>query len=117
MALDLIRRIAAVVVALALILGPAMSGAYAASMDQTMTSMASGNMHPDGNCKDCGTHQRGMSASACFGACNGLAALSLQRSIVFEASANGSFTIGDAARISGRADAPDPYPPRTTDQS
>jgi len=117
MALDTIRRIAAVIVTLALFLGPVVSGAYAASMNATMTSMANGNMHPDGNCKDCGTQKGGMSASACFGACSGLTALSLERSVLFEVSANGSFIVSDARPISGRADAPDPYPPRTTDLS
>ena len=115
MAVDMIRRIAAFMVTLALMFGPGVNGAYAAAMDATMASVANGDTHSGGACGECGTAKAGISVSSCLGACSGFTAVSPESNVLVEASANGSFATGDACHISGRADAPEPYPPRTTD--
>lgn len=117
MLVDLIRRIAALMVTLALIFGPGFDGAYAASMHATMASMSNGDMHSGGPCGGCGTAKAGMPVSSCSGACSCWAAFPPDGNFTFGALAAKIFVVGGARHISGRADAPDPYPPRTTDLS
>ncbi len=116
MAIELIRRIAVLLMAVALIFGPAVGGAYAASMDATIASVASADMHSSGMCGPCGTTKAGIPASSYLSAaCCSLTAFPTNGNVVFNAPAESVLAKSDDHHMSGRADAPDPYPPRTTE--
>ena len=113
MVVDLIRRIAAVAVSLALVLGPAAGGVYAASMGATMVSTATTDAHSTGACNDCGTTKSGMSVAACVATyCSSLTAFSTDTKFTFEVLSADTFASSGAGHVSGRAEAPEPYPPK-----
>ena len=113
MVVDLIRRIAAVAVSLALILGPAAGGAYAASMGATMVATTTIDAHSTGACSDCGTTKSGMSVAPCVASyCSGLTASSTDTKLAFEVLSADTFASSGAGHVSGRAEAPEPYPPK-----
>lgn len=112
---DLIRRIAVFAVSLALLLGPAWGVAYAACTSTTMGSIVTSDAHASGKCPDCGPTKSGMSAGACATAyCSGLTAFPPETKVSFDALPANMFLPGKARHVSGRAEAPDPYPPKTT---
>jgi hypothetical protein len=112
---DLIRRIAILIVSLALVVGPTTGGAQAASMDPTMGSAVTNDAHSAGICTDCGTTKSGMSVAACMaGYCSGLTAFPVDTVMSFEVRPVDAFALYDARRISGQTEAPDPHPPKAT---
>jgi len=115
MVIDMIRRIAAAVLSLALVFGPGVNGAYAASMGVITASTAIGDAHSTSTCNDCGTAKAGMSVAPCMVSyCSGLTAFPPESKFLAEAAPLAKFAVGDARHINGRTEAPDPYPPRTT---
>lgn len=112
--LDMIRRIAVALVSLSLLLGPGMAGVSAAPTATTMMSMGAGGMHSGGPCRHCGSSQMAMPNAACVAACGGLIAVAPDHGLKFDARPVDVFASARARDMMGRADAPDPYPPRTT---
>lgn len=112
---DTARRISALLVALALVFGPAGVGVNASSMSAKMAAVAvSGDMHSPGKCSDCGASKATMSGAVCSAAfCGGF--------IAFPVASHGGldWVSADAPRydvrhLAGRVNPPDPYPPRPT---
>src|SRR5712692_1697901 len=112
---DLVRRISMVLVALALAFGPGGNGVYASSMGAKMAMAASSDAYSPSKCGDCGATKAGMLAGACSVAyCSGLTAFSFAASGIFDWPPADTLPFGDTRHLTGRADAPDPYPPRPT---
>ena len=104
----LVRRIPAVVLTLALVLGPATYSVHASVMGAKMAVAASSDMHSPGKCDDCGGD---VPVGACSVHCGGMTAVS-PGITVFEGTpveTHGYFTTRGMA---GYDAPPDPYPPR-----
>ena len=111
----LVRRISAVVLALALAMGPAMYSVHASAMTAKMAVAASSDMHSPGKCDHCVAGKAGLSVNACSGFCSGLTAFSsTDNAVVFDQLPIDLFGPFGARKISGHADPPDPYPPRSS---
>src|SRR6266508_3538152 len=76
MLFDMVRRICAALLTLALAFGPAVSSAHASSMGAKMTVAALSDMHSWGKCDDCGGSKGGMPVGACSMNCSGVTAVS-----------------------------------------
>lgn len=111
---DVAHRISAILVTLALVFGPAATGAYASSMGAEMAVAAASEMHSPGKCSDCGASKTTMSGGVCSVAfCSGFTAFPVAGGAVFDWVADSlrSYSTRD---IAGRVIPPDPYPPRFT---
>jgi hypothetical protein len=97
---------------LALVFGPAVSSAYASSMGAKTTIAASSDAHSLGMCDDCGAAKAGMCSAASF--CNGLTAFLPTGNTVFKPLAVDTLAPYVTRYLTGRAVAPDPYPPKPT---
>src|SRR5713101_7891012 len=84
MLVDMVRRIAAVLVTLALAFGPATSSVHASSMGAKMAVSASSATHSPSKCEDCGTAGAGMSGGLCSVNCSGLTAFFSADKAVFD---------------------------------
>lgn len=116
MVIDTVRRISAVILALALVFGPAGGGAYASLGGLKAAVMtASSDSHSPGKCNDCGAGKGGISAGLCSSAafCSGFAIPPVSH-LVPERLLAGRALAYEAHHLTGRAQAPDPYPPRVT---
>ena len=107
----LVRRISAVVLALALAMGPAMYSVHSSAMTAKMAVAASSDVHSPGTCDDCGGNKAGVPVGACSMYCSGMIAVSpgvpIFDTLLVE-------TPGHVAArgMTGLATPPDPYPPR-----
>jgi hypothetical protein len=116
MVIDTVRRISAVILALALVFGPAGGGVYASLGGvKAAVMVASGDSHSPGNCNDCGAGKGGIPAGLCSSVafCSGFA-ITPAGHFTPERLPAGRALAYEAHYLTGRADAPDPYPPRST---
>lgn len=111
--LDTVRRFAAILLTLALALGPGMSGAFASPDHGKAVIMMSSDMHSSGKCNDCDGSKAGMPVATCSISCSGITAVSPGTVAAgrLPKTVNG-FTA--ASDMTGRNIPPDPYPPRPT---
>jgi hypothetical protein len=110
--LDMVRRIAVILLTLALAWGPGMSGALASPSSKASVMMSS-DMHPSGKCNDCGGSNAGMPLATCSISCSGIVAVAQGTMIASRQSrAVHSFVV--TSDMTGRNIPPDPYPPRPT---
>ncbi len=111
--LDMGRRIAAILLTLALTLGPG-TGRMFASPDQGKAAVVmSSDMHSSGKCGDCEGSKAGMPAATCSISCSGIVAV-LPGTVAADRSpetVQGSIAVSHRV---GRTIPPDPYPPRPT---
>lgn len=115
MLIDTVRRIAAVLVALGLLFGPAAGSMHASSMSAKMVMSASNGTHSSGDCNDCGTAKAGMPIGACSAIyCGGLIAYLTADDIGSDWLPAKGFTPRDSRHVSGHVGPPDPYPPKPT---
>jgi hypothetical protein len=116
MLVETVRRISTLLVTLALVFGPAVNSVYAASMGAKMAVAASSDVHSPSKCDDCGAAKAGMSVGMCSAAsyCGGLTAFPSTGNAVFEPLPVGTLAPYNTRHMTGRADAPDPYPPKPT---
>jgi hypothetical protein len=116
MLFDRVRLISAVLLTLALVVGPVTSGIHSVSMGAKMAMAASSDAHSPSKCDDCDAAKAGMSVGMCSAAsyCSGLAAFPSTENTVFAPLPVGTLAHYDTGHMAGRADAPDPYPPKPT---
>jgi len=112
---DFVRRIAAVLLTLVFVFGPVANGVYAFSMGAKMTVTASSDAHSPSKCDDCGAAKGRMPAGTCSAAsyCSGPTTFPSANNAVFGPLPGNMLAPYDARHLTGSADAPDPYPPRT----
>ena len=113
MPFDMVRRLSAVLVTLALAFGPGAGSVHASSMGAKMAMAASSATHSPSKCDDCGA-KGGMSGGACSVNCSGLTALFSADNAVFDRLPVETRGPYDTRHRTGHADPPDPYPPRPT---
>lgn len=115
MVIATVRRISAVILALALVLGPAGGGLYASLAGAKAAVVTiSGNSHSPGNCDHCdakGGLPAGLCSSGTF--CSSPAITPVEH-FVPEQPLAAEPVLYEPNHLSGRAQAPDPYPPRST---
>lgn len=113
---DVARRIAAILLALALVFGPAGVGINASSMSVKMAAVAaSGDMHSSGKCSDCDASNATMSGGVCSAVfCSGFIAFPPVTSRAGLDWVSADTFRYDARHLAGRVSPPDPYPPRPT---
>ena len=113
MLLGLTRRICAMLLSFALLLGPTAYSVHASGLNARMTTAMSGDMHSSGLCDDCDGNKAGVPAGACSVICSGMIAV-LPGAAQFArlpVEAHGHVF----ARVMTGLDAPpDPYPPKAT---
>lgn len=116
MVIGTVRRISALFLTLALVLGPAMGGAYASlGIGKATVITVSGDSHSPGKCNDCGSSKGGMPAGLCSpGTFCGAFAIPPVSHFVPERRPSRQALLFEHHYLIGRADAPDPYPPRPT---
>jgi len=105
-------RLSAMLLVLALALGPAGSGMRVSSMTAKMATIALHDTHPMGNCKDCGGSKSGVPVGACSVHCTGMAAVSPELASIDDVPA-GKQQYRARAVLTGHQVRPDPYPPRS----
>jgi len=115
MVIATVRRISAVILALALVLGPA-GGGLCASLAGAKAAVVtvSDNSHSPGNCDHCGAKgavPAGLCSSGAF--CNSPAIPPVDQFVPEQPSAAHA-VFSKPTHLTGRAQAPDPYPPRST---
>lgn len=111
------RRISAVLLTLALALGPVLNSVHAASMGAKMLLAATSDMGAPGKCDDCGAAKTGMNGICSAMFCSGLNVFPGAGGAVFEPLLIHRLPIYDTRVLAGRAVVPDPYPPRPAFQS
>ena len=111
MLFDVVRRLAAILLTVSLVLGPSVSSVHASSMDAKMVSSAVSNTHSSGMCGDCSGSQNTAPMVACSPYCTSVAPAVLASSVFqfIQIAAHGYLPSRDMA---GRHVPPDPYPPR-----
>jgi len=112
MTVDRMRRVLALVLALALVAGLATYDAHASSMNRQMVTATACDMSMPGGCNGCGD-DRGMPSGACFTFCGGVIAL-LPSGVTETIATSVTPPPGPVASMSGRAGSPDPYPPKSS---
>jgi hypothetical protein len=114
--LDTVRRIAAILLTLALALGPGMGGVLASPAGGKAVVTMSSDMHSSGKCDDCGGSKAGMPVATCSISCIGIMGLSKSPAVASRAlpAVHGFVT---TSNMTGRNVPPDPYPPRPTSLS
>ena len=112
MLMDVFRRISALVVAVSLVLGPAMPLVHASGMKAGMAATAEAGIHAPDRCDDCGGGTKaGMPVASCSVNCTGAIALPVGIAALEPAPARtGGYTA--SADMIGHAARPDPRPPR-----
>ena len=112
--LDTVRRIAAILLTLALALGPGMSGAFASPENGKAAVMMSSDMHSSGKCNDCDGGKAGMPGATCTISCSGIMVFppGTMAAVPLPKAATVDFVA--ASHMTGRNIPPDPYPPRST---
>ena len=105
-------RLSAVVLILALAIGPAGSGMLMSSMTGKMATISLSDTQPMGPCKDCGGSKNGVPVGACSMHCTGMAAVSPELTSVGDVPA-GKQEYRTRPVLAGRYFPPDPYPPRS----
>jgi len=115
MVIATVRRISAVILALVLVLGPASGGLYASMAGAKAAVVSvSGNSHSPGNCDHCGG-KGGLPAGPCsLGAFCSSPAIAPVDQFVPEQPSAALAVFPKPNHLTGRAQAPDPYPPRCT---
>lgn len=111
--LDKVRRIAAILLTLALALGPGGSGAVASPNGGKLVVMMSSDMHSSGKCNDCGGGKAGMTAGACSLSCSGIVEVS-GAPVIAGRLPKMVHDLVAPSDTTGRNIPPDPYPPRPT---
>jgi hypothetical protein len=113
--IETVRRISAVILTLVLVLGPAGCGVYASlgGVNAAVITV-SGDGHSHGKCGDCGANGAVPAAPCSSGAfCGGFAVPAVSHFMPEPLSADQAPAY-EPHHLTGRADAPDPYPPRST---
>jgi len=115
MVTDTVRRISALILALALVFGPAGGGVYASlGGAKAAVLTVSGNSHSPGNCDHCGA-KGGVPVGLCSsGAFCSSPAITPVDHFAPERPSAAQAVFYKPNQLTGRADAPDPYPPRFT---
>jgi hypothetical protein len=112
-----LRRFLVLVLSVVLATGGMAHVAHAANMGAKAVSVMSTGMPADtsmpGECDGCGD-QKGMAAAICFAYCSTFVALPLATAEFHSVAASILPRSADVT-LSGRADPPDPYPPRPAD--
>ena len=112
---DVARRIAAILVTLALVFGPAVAAVNASSMATKTAVAAASNMHSPGTCSGCGASKATMSGGVCSIAfCSGFTAFPVAIHAGLDWVLANTLVPYDARHMTGRAVPPNPYPPRPT---
>ena len=111
------RRISAVLLTLALALGPVANGVHSASMGAKMLMAASSDTGALGKCDDCGAAKTGMNGVCPATFCSGLNVFPPAGDVVFEPLLIHSRPTYDTRVLAGRPVVPDPYPPKPAVQS
>lgn len=113
--IDTIRRVFAVILTLALVFGPAVGTAYASLGGAKAAVMtASGDGHSYGKCDDCGA-KGGVPAGPCSPeAFCGSPAIAPVTHFLSEELPTYRAIAYQPSHLVGRAEAPDPYPPRSS---
>jgi hypothetical protein len=106
-----VRRLSALLLALALALGPGSYGMAAPDMATKMTTAAAGDMPMHDGCNGCLGNDRGMAATACFTFCSGAVAVLPWVSAVGAVDTMVPLAL-PVVPIAGRQSPPDPPPPR-----
>ena len=108
------RRISAVILALVLVLGPAGGGWYASMAGAKVAVVTvSGNSHSPGSCDHCGANG-GLPGGLCSsGAFCSSPAITPVGQFVPERPSAAQAVFYKPHHLMGRAQAPDPYPPRS----
>jgi hypothetical protein len=104
-----VRRISAVLLALALAVGLVTHGVRASDIGVKMALAAATDMPMPGKCDGCGDDQKAM--AACSAYCGSVVALPAMEA-VFDAVPAGIFGHVAAPSPTGHTIPPDPYPPR-----
>lgn len=112
--LDTVRRIAAILLSLALALGPGMSGAFASPENGKAAVMMSSDMHSFGKCNDCDGGKAAMPVATCSISCSGIMAFPPGTMTVVPLLETAAVGFVTAPNMTGRNIPPDPYPPRST---
>lgn len=82
------------------------------SMTAKMATIAMNDMHPMGNCKDCGGTKDGIPAGACSAYCTGMVAVSPELAS-FDDVPTGKQQYRARVVLTGHHVRPDPYPPKS----
>lgn len=109
--LDTVRRIAAILLTLALTLGPGTGHVFASPDQGKAAVMMSGDMHSSGKCGDCDGSKTGMPAATCSITCSGIVAV-LPGAVAADRLPETVHRFMPASDVTGRTIPPDPYPPR-----
>ena len=113
MTFNTVRRLLAILLALSLTLGPAVSGVHASSMGTKMAMISLSGAHAQGSCTDCPESKSGLSLSACSACCTGVPAVSPDvAAIDFQPTETQRYLT--PSLLADHRLPPDPYPPRST---
>jgi len=122
MSFEKIRRISAVLMALVLAVGLAMHGLGGPDMivKSNMTAASdmpmSSDMPMQGKCSGCAGDEKGVAPAACSAFCGAGIAVPLVAVVLYVVPAEALTPVAGPDAI-GRADPPDPYPPRPISMS
>ena len=111
--LDTVRRIAAILLTVALALGPGMSGVFASPDHGQSMVMMSRDMHSSGKCNDCDGSKAGMLAATCSIGCSGIMAVAPGSTAAVVPPSETVIAVIAASDLTGRTIPPEPYPPRS----
>lgn len=112
--LDTVRRIAAILLTVALALGPGMSGVFASPDHGQSVVMMSSDMHSSGKCNDCDGGKAGMPATTCSIGCSGIMAVAPEGMTPVVPPSEAVIGLVAASDPMGRTIPPEPYPPKST---
>jgi hypothetical protein len=108
---EMLRRLSAVLLAVALAVAGLTHGIRAPDMGLNMAMAAASEMPVPDQCDGCGNDQKGMTSAACSAHCASAVALPLI-SLVFDRMPAATVAPVPEPSATGHADPPDPYPPR-----
>ncbi len=111
------RRISAVLLTLALALGPVANSVHAASLGAKMLMAATSDTGAPGKCDDCGAAKTGTNGVCSAMFCSGLNVFPSAAGAAFKPLLIHRLPTYETLVLAGRAVVPDPYPPRPTAQS
>jgi hypothetical protein len=103
------HRVFALALSIMLVVALSVQGAQAAQM--TIVSSVAAAAPMTGDCDDCPSDQSGMTLAMCGAHCSGMVALPCEGVALDDVAAIVSFERAEPLRR-GRADPPDPHPPR-----
>jgi hypothetical protein len=110
---EAVRRISAVLLTLVLVLGPPAGGLHVSAMDAEMAVTALSDSHTPSNCDDCCGGKTSTPLSMCSATyCSGMTALPSSGGAEFHRLAVNARASYETHHLTGRTDAPDPYPPK-----